>query len=288
MRILSETARLEDEGRKLLYFLRGRMKIGNRLLSSLKYKNQIFLNDLPTHVDSLVHAGDVIRVILLDEAPSTLVPQNEEVAICWEDEDFFAAEKSAPLACQQGHHQEPSLEARLLAHYGAGFVFRPLNRLDKGTSGLLIAAKNQRAFPLLQQRLHTDDFIREYLAVTEGFPGEAGVIDLPIARVENSVRRCVREDGLKSITEFRTLARYGHRSLVRLRLRSGRTHQIRVHLSHQGCPLTGDFLYGCSSDLLPGRFALHSAYVRFVHPLTQEVIELSSPLPAEMENLLKP
>jgi len=286
MRILSYTAGPEDEGRKLLYVLRGTLKIKNRLLSSLKFQNRILLNGLPVHVDTLLHAGDEVQALLADDASLALVPQKESVQILWEDEDFFIANKPAPLSCQQGLHPGPSLEARLLAHYGDSFVFRPLNRLDKGTSGLLCAAKNQHAFPLLQQSLHTADFIREYLAVTDGYPGPGGLIDLPIAREENGVRRFVSPEGQPSQTQYRTLVRCRNHSLVRLRLFTGRTHQIRVHLSHLGAPLTGDFLYGKEHPQLPGRFALHSAYVRFVHPKSGEVIEVSSPLPDELQQFL--
>ena len=162
-----------------------------------------------------------------------------------------------------------------------------MNRLDKGTSGLMLVAKDAHAQYLLQQMLHTDAFIREYLAVVDGcLPQEEGVITAPIAKADGAtVRREERPDGKEARTFYRVIQK-GERSLVRLRLDTGRTHQIRVHMAHMGCPVTGDFLYGTETPLLPGRFALHSAMIRITHPVTGDSMEWHSPLPLTLQNLL--
>ena len=130
--------------------------------------------------------------------------------------------------------------------------------------------------------------MRRYLAVTEGIPAEsAGTIALPIGRAEDSaIRREIREDGKPSVTHYEVLRTAGTRALVRLTLGTGRTHQIRVHLSAIGCPVCGDFLYGTELDTLPGRFALHSAFLSLRHPLTDQPLTFESPLPPELAALL--
>ena len=148
----------------------------------------------------------------------------------------------------------------------------------------LHAHAQQRAAALL----HTDGFIREYLAVTQGVPGQmAGEIDAPVARMPGeTVKRCVAAHGLSALTRYRVLACANGRALLRLRLLTGRTHQIRVHLAHLGCPIVGDYLYGREEETLPGRFALHSAYLALCHPVTGENIEVESPLPEALSRLM--
>ena len=200
-------------------------------------------------------------------------------------------DKPAPLPSSSSQKKEgPTLENALYAYAGSpeGFVYRPVNRLDKGTSGLMLAARTAHAQHLLQRLLHGSEFIREYLAVVEGAPPrDRGVIDLPIGKADGAtIRREVRADGKPARTYYRVLETRGDRSLLRLRLETGRTHQIRVHLSALGCPVAGDFLYGTELDDLPGRFALHSALVRLRHPVTGEWIERESPLPSALSALL--
>ena len=178
----------------------------------------------------------------------------------------------------------------MFSHYGCPerFVYRPVNRLDKGTSGLMVIARDGVSQHRLQSLLHTEAFERVYLAVTLGAPEhDAGTIDLPIAKEDAaSVRRVVRPDGKPSVTHYEVLQRSGNRALVRLRLETGRTHQIRVHLAALGCPVFGDFLYGTESEALPGRFALHSHLLTLRHPVTGDCLTLTSPLPDGLRRLL--
>lgn len=167
------------------------------------------------------------------------------------------------------------------------FVYRPVNRLDKGTSGLMVVAKSAHSQQLMQKMLHTDLFVRSYLAIVCGTPKEpCGVIDLPIAKADGStVKRIISDAGKPSCTHYQVLQR-GERSLVALTLHTGRTHQIRVHMSAIGCPVFGDFLYGEESPLLPGRFALHSHTISLQHPISHEQLQITSPLPEELSRLL--
>ena len=163
-----------------------------------------------------------------------------------------------------------------------------MNRLDKGTSGLMIVAKDAHIQHRLQALLHTPAFIRTYQAVVEGCPDDdCGVIDAPIGK-ENaaSIRRIVTASGKPSVTHYRVLKRGKTRTLVELTLETGRTHQIRVHMASIGCPVVGDFLYGTEIPQLPGRFALHASALTLHHPMTGDWLSLTSPLPASLATLL--
>ena len=168
-------------------------------------------------------------------------------------------------------------------------MFRPLNRLDKGTSGLLAAAKHAHATQLLQKQLHTDSFVREYLAVVEGKLSGNGTIDAPISKAnDTTIRRIIDwENGKPAVTHYTSVGFQNNRTLVRLRLETGRTHQIRLHLSHIGHPIVGDFMYGTEIEALPERFALHSAFIALNHPITGMRIEYESPLPPELKHLIE-
>ena len=288
MRILHTDVPDRDDGMRLRSVLR-RIGIGESLLASLKAQDAVTVNGQVCPVMQKVRAGDRIEVRIAEHPVRRVEAEPLPVRVVWEDDDFLILDKPAPLACQCTASQPlGTLENRMAARYGPDFVFHPVNRLDKGTSGLMTAAKNRYAVHLLQPLLHTDAFVREYLAVTCGNPGMHGVIDLPLAREADSVRRRPSSEGRACVTLYETLRSAGDFSLLRLRLLTGRTHQIRAHLSAAGCPVAGDFLYGCEDPRLPGRFALHSCRIRFTHPLTGQTVEAHSPLPDELAALLDP
>ena len=284
----------KDAGRKIKYFVRGDMQVSYGQFSALKASGGLKVNGETVHANHLLRPGDLVSVTLAGSGASKAVAAEDgPVSIVYEDNDVYIIDKSAPLACQCTSRQPcGTLENRLYGHYAGveDFTFRPLNRLDKGTSGLMAAAKHPHACQVLQKQLHTPDFLREYLAVVEGVMEGEGCIDLPIAKEQAAtVRRIIdHEHGLPAVTHYRVEATDGRRTLVRLRLETGRTHQIRVHLSAMGHPICGDFLYGTELDCLPGRFALHSTLIRFRHPISGEIISLTSPLPAELKELMNP
>ena len=151
----------------------------------------------------------------------------------------------------------------------------------------MAVARHAHAQRLLGAQLHTGGFVREYVAITEGVPPRAsGTIDAPIARLSSGARRGVREDGQRAVTHSRVEQEKNGRALVRLRLETGRTHQIRVHLAHISCPICGDYLYGTPLPALGERFALHSASLACTQPITGERIELDEPAPQALLDLL--
>lgn len=274
-------------------YLRRVMNVSYSAMKSAKWDDRILVNGVPTAVDHRLTQGELVTFLPKDTTPSyQLKPYRLPLSIVYQDEWLMIIDKPAPLACQSSlGHPDDSLENALYAYFGcpSDFLYRPVNRLDKGTSGLMTIALDAHTQHCLQQLLHTDQFRRSYLAVTDGLPpAEAGVIDLPIAKAdEASIRRIIHADGKPSVTHYQVLETHGQRALVRLVLETGRTHQIRVHLSYLGCPVFGDFLYGTESVELPGRFALHSAGIELRHPHTGELLTLSSPLPTTLQALLK-
>ncbi|MBQ9409359.1 MAG: RluA family pseudouridine synthase [Clostridia bacterium] len=281
----------EDEGRLIWRIVRGKMGVSARQLSRAKVANALRLDGVSVHADRRVQAGQTVSIDIYDDAPAyTPEADSAPVNVVYEDEDLIVIDKPAPLATQSSPRQpDNTLENRLAYRWGSegDFIFRPVNRLDKGTSGLMAVAKHAHAQLILSQQLHTPDFVREYLAVCEGAPEPAsGTVALPIAKMGGAtVRREVRPDGKPSVTHYRTESTGNGLSLIRLRLETGRTHQIRVHMSAIGCPVAGDFLYGRELQNLPGRFALHSAHMRFVHPETKARMRFDSALPEELARL---
>lgn len=282
----------EMDGKQLRHAAMQGLKLSSGQYKRAKFHGSVLLNGVQAMADARVKAGQELRVIIPEKENTRPEAAHIPLSIPYEDEHFWMIDKPAPLPTASSTRQSGvTLENAVFALMGQPdpFVYRPVNRLDKGTSGLMLAAKTAHAQHLLQQMLHTDCFIREYLAVVEGAPPEMeGVITAPIGKCDGAtVKREVRPDGKEARTFYRVVEKGEERSIVRLRLDTGRTHQIRVHMAYLGCPVAGDFLYGTELPQLPGRFALHSAYLRVKHPVTGEWIERESPLPEELSELMK-
>ena len=253
----------------------------------------ILLDGQPVFTNQTGRAGQLLSVAVGDVAGSEQIPPVPgPLTIRYEDEDLVVVEKEGgvPVHPSQGHHGD-TLANFLLAHYrdqGLVAAFHPVNRLDRGTSGLMAVAKHAHAHERLQHQLRTGELARTYLAVCQGVPvPRRGCVDQPISRLPGSVlKRQVCPQGARARTHYAVERTGAGRSLVALRLETGRTHQIRVHMAFLGCPLAGDFLYGTELEARPQRFALHSAALRLRQPVTGEEIALSSPLPAALSALL--
>ena len=268
------------------------MLLSRSMFSHLKFSGGLTLDGRPVHADVRLIPGQILTAQWEEHGAAALTPHAADVRIVYEDDDYLVVDKPAPLPTLCSARQEgPTLENALYDRLGcpAGYTFRPVNRLDKGTSGLMAVARSAHAQQLLQRQLHTDAFVREYLAVCSGHPpAEAGTIDLPIGKAGAGPRREIRQDGQRAVTHYRVEDTGGDWTLVRLRLETGRTHQIRVHLSASGCPIVGDYLYGQADPRLPGRFALHACTLRFIQPLTGERVDCVSALPEGLNALMQP
>lgn len=294
MRILTHTVSPEEEGRMVKGILRGSLQLSYTLLKSLKWReNAILLNGQSVHVNAIVHAGDVVSVALSERTPREDLYRKNAAApdIVFEDEDLLVLNKPAGIAMhpKADDAAAPSLAVMLTGYLGEGSVPHFVSRLDKGTSGLLIAAKSGYVHDRLRRALHSSELRREYRAVAVGqVTPPCGVIDAPISRADGSIiRRCVREDGLVSRTEYEVLQTTERFTLLRLRPETGRTHQLRVHMAYLGHPLAGDWLYGTEDKNLIARPALHSYELWFTQPVTGQEMHFTAPIPQDMQRLLE-
>ena len=293
MRTLTYTVPPEEDGRMVKGILRGDLHLSYTLLKSLKWReNAILLNGQSVHVNAIVHTGDVVSVALSERAPreDLYCEHTARPNIVYEDDDLLVLNKPAGVAMhpKADDASAPSLAAMLTGYLGEGSVPHFVSRLDKGTSGLLIAAKSGYVHDRLRRALHSDNLRREYRAVAVGaVTPDHGVIDAPIGRAEGSIiRRCVRADGLPSLTEYETLQTSERFTLLRLRPQTGRTHQLRVHMAHLGYPLAGDWLYGTEDKNLIARPALHSYELWFTQPITGQELHFTATIPQDMQRLL--
>ena len=291
-RVLTYTVSGERDGQPLRNVLRGELRLSYTLLKSLKWREgAILLNGAAAHVNAVVRTGDVVSVTLSErrQAPDP-APCGMPLSIVYEDEDLLVINKPANIAMhpRRAAPGAPDVASALAAYLGDGSAAHFVSRLDKGTSGLFIAAKTGYIHDRLRVALHSSALRREYRAVAVGrVTPERGVVELPIGRAEGSiVKRCVREDGLPSRTEYEVLAQSDAFSFLRLAPRTGRTHQLRVHMSALGFPLAGDWLYGTEDKTLISRPALHSYELRFKHPVSGRALRFTAPVPEDMARLI--
>lgn len=291
MRVLTHTVIEAEAGQpvKQLLHLWG---ISGSFLSRLKFRQAITVNGAPVTVRFVLCPGDVLAADVSDlpgEHPH-IRPVDFPLDILYEDEDLLLINKPAGIAVHPAAlTEETATIAGAAAHYLHSESFHAVNRLDRGTTGVMAVAKTGFIHARCMAMLHTDDFRREYRAVCEGIPSPAeGDIDLPIGRAESSLlKRQADPLGQPAHTHYEVLAASQGRALLRLTPTTGRTHQLRVHMAAIGHPLTGDWLYGTEDRALIARPALHSYHLRMMHPLTGAVIDVTAPLPEDMQRLLK-
>ncbi|MFO7255423.1 RluA family pseudouridine synthase [Limnochorda sp.] len=293
--------RPEEAGLRLDQFLARREPQRSRAFWQKRIEaGDVRVNGQVAPKKALLNRGDQVEAVIPPPEPDWIRPEPIPLNIVYEDPHLIVVDKPAGMVVHPGAGQkEGSLVAALLAHCGAlssvGGRIRPgiVHRLDKETSGLLVAAKNDRAHLSLARQLRARQVLRIYRAIAYGFvEPEKGIIALPIGRHPTQrVRMAVRPDGRPAITHFQVLEYLPgppRCTFLQLRLETGRTHQIRVHLSHQGFPLVDDPVYAPGRPALGlGRQALHAAELGFEHPVTGEWLQFRSPLPEAMEALLE-
>ena len=279
-----------EEGRKIGDFLREK-GYSRHLLRQLKEtEDGLLRNAQPTFTTVALKAGDRIRIRLLEkvEGSEAIMPAPLPFEIVYEDEDLLVVNKPADMPIHPSFQNHGNTLADALTwHYqqhGEDFVYRCINRLDRDTTGLLIVAKHLLSASILSDMVGKREIHREYLAIVKGIPPENGTISAPIGRKKGSaiLREVNFETGEPAVTHFARLEIRNGLSLVSLKLETGRTHQIRVHMGYIGCPLIGDYLYYPECSRI-SRQALHSHRLSFLHPITGKALSFTAPLPEDMK-----
>lgn len=292
-RILRVTVPASWDGRSCERFLRGEYGFSYTLSTKLKHiPGSVTRNGDPIRMRDEVHTGDVIETAIpvLSGGPGRIVPGAPEPDVLFEDEDIIIINKPAGMSVHGSVDRGDHTVKEMICSYLGNAEFHPVNRLDCGTSGVMTIAKNMWMTDLLRKKLHTGDFLREYLAVTEGGPPcDEGEVTVPLEPVPGTHRmRTADRDGLESVTAYRVLYRGEKRSLLSVIPRTGRTHQIRIHMAYLGCPLAGDGVYGDRGIVTEGKLrpALHSLSVTLIHPLTGNTVNVSAPEPDDFRAFL--
>ncbi|BBF43094.1 ribosomal large subunit pseudouridine synthase D [Lachnospiraceae bacterium KM106-2] len=287
----------KDSGVAIRTFLEERGYSTSLIRALKKIPTGVLLNKEPVFVKTIVSEGDQLEICMKEEIEEDIyVPLPYDLHILYEDEDILVVNKPHDMPIHQSMNNYSNTLANAVSYYshekGEAYVFRCINRLDRDTTGATIIAKNTLSAAVLSAQVRERKIHRTYLALVEGITKEEDVIDLPIARKEESVieRQVDEVNGKRAVTHYRRLGVYQAKekdiSLLSLKLETGRTHQIRVHMSHIGHPLLGDFLYNEDCTLM-NRQALHSASLRFTHPVTGEELFIEAPLPEDMKQFIK-
>ncbi len=275
-------------GCKIKNIIRQELGFSSAVLTHLKkYPEGIMLNGKSVFPTCSAKAGDVLELCLKDKASENIVPVKMDLDILYEDEDILVVNKprNMPTHPSQNHHSD-TLANGVMGYYSdREFTFRVITRLDRDTSGIVLIAKNKISSASLTRQLADGKLKKTYLALCHGSPKETkGVINAPIDRADGStILRCVSPDGKDAVTEYEKIGEQGELSVLRLHLLTGRTHQIRVHLSHIGNPIFGDDMYG--SPAQGESIRLHCQSITFNHPLNGEIIRINAPVPDDMKNL---
>ncbi|MBH5317325.1 RluA family pseudouridine synthase [Paenibacillus sp. GSMTC-2017] len=294
----------EDDGKVVRNILDRRLGVSRKLLSQVKLtEHGLTVNEERVYTTAKVSAGDVIRVRMEREESEDILPQPIPIEIVFEDDDLLIVHKPAGMIVHPTHgHYTGTLANGVVYHWrerGERVRFRPIHRLDEETSGLVAIAKTSYVHQQISEQLQAGTVTKLYRAYVYGVPEPiTGTIDEPIDRdIERPHIRVVTPTGYPSVTHYEIIKSFSGSNVgtgaasVKLKLETGRTHQIRVHMRFIGCPLIGDKMYGSEElvradwEEIVGRQALHAETLGFVHPITKEQMVWHAPLPAEMQRL---
>lgn len=296
---LSLTINSEDHAKTVKQLLKGKLHVSERLIKQLKFSDKILLNAVPVHVNAVVKEGDLLEALVeSEEYNENIIPEPMDLEILYEDENLIAINKPPNMVVHPTFSHLTGTVANGLMHHlldkGVKTLVRPVSRLDRDTSGIILFALN----PFIQQglirQMNNKTFTKEYIGLVHGiFDRDSGMIDLPIERQEGSIMlRHVSPEGAPSVTHYEVLERFSNAAYLRFMLETGRTHQIRVHCQAAGHPLIGDTLYPLPAfegiyEGLMSRQALHSRRAIFTHPYTNKILDLYAPIPDDIINALE-
>lgn len=298
--ILEHIVTKDQNSKTVGTILKYSMGLSGRLIKRLKYSGSILCNSQPVFVNHTVSEGDKIEAVIeFDDTNEDIIPQDIPIDIIYEDDSIIAINKQPDICVHPTcYHPSGTVANALMFHFTRNDVrtrIRPVSRLDRNTSGIILFAKNQFIQENLIKQMSAKTFVKDYKGIVTGIVEPAsGTIDLPIERAPDSIMvRRVSSTGAPSITHFRVLEYLNKATLLDFRLETGRTHQIRVHCQATGHPLLGDSLYPSLDGkelIVPApinRQALHSSRTVFLHPITGDTVELNAPLPEDMLQALE-
>jgi len=268
--------------------LKNEFNMSNRLITKLKQNKLIYLNNKETYLDKKLSINDFVKCrIDFNETSENIIATKMDLKIIYEDDYLLVVDKPSNIAVHPSIlHYDNSLSNGVKYYFesiGLERKIRPVNRLDRDTTGIVIFAKNEYIQECLIKQMLNKTFYKEYLAILDGIlEYKTGTINAPIARKDGSIiERCIDLNGSKAISHYEVIKSKNNLCLVKFILETGRTHQIRLHSKHIGHPIIGDTLYGSESKLIP-RQALHCHRTSFMHPITKNKIKLVAPLPKDM------
>lgn len=284
----------EENGISVLDFLRVKVGISRAMLRKLKFsEGGITVDGEHVTVRKILSEGETLSIRAEDEAPSeNIAPTDIALEVAYEDDELVIPNKPPFMPTHPSHNHYDDTVANALAFRYRDrtppFVFRPVNRLDRNTSGLVLVAKNRMAASKLFAAMSRGEIKKSYIAVLDGtLPALEGEIEANVARLDASIiLRCVSENGDYALTKYKVLYTDGCRSVVLAMPLTGRTHQLRVHFAHLGAPIVGDELYGAESPFI-ARHALHAARLSFPHPQSASQSEIGAPLPDDITSLIR-
>lgn len=281
----------EYQGLSVEAYLKQVEKYSGRKIQKLTRLKGILLNKKPVFLQKKVKTGDILRILALEDSSYGVEPESGPVEILYEDSYLIVLNKpSGLLVHPAGQTTRGTLSNYLAYHYqeqGVICKIRPLHRLDRETSGCVVFAKDGHTQTKLETYLKEGSLKRTYQAVVQEIVNPpSGTINAPIGpHPTKPNRRAVNPQGDYAITHYKTVQRFSDASVLELTLDTGRTHQIRVHLTYIGHPIIGDRMYGKSSPLISGQ-ALHASSLHFLHPVNQDEIAIEAPFPATFLRVL--
>lgn len=281
------------DGLRIEQYLRRKGYSGQNLAEIKRMPKSVLVNGEHYYMKQELNTGDHLSIHICETKCSEKIPPIQiPLDIVYEDEDIIVINKPAGMPIHPSLNNYTNSMANALAWYyqeqGKPFIFRCCNRLDRDTSGLTVVAKHLVSGNILSDMVRRRDIHREYLAIVRGHVSpEAGTINAPLARKPGTIieRTVDWDQGETAITHYCVVEERNGHSLVSLRLETGRTHQIRIHMKYLGYPLIGDYLYNPDMEYI-GRQALHSHRLSFTHPITGEPMKFTAPLPKDMKKVL--
>lgn len=278
----------EMHGHRIEYVLEKKLKISSSLIKRLKRaENGIVLNGVQRAVIDKVSEGDILVVSIKGRDSENIIPVNFPIDVLWEDEDVLIVNKPGAMPVHPSAIRKTDTLANAVMYYiGKRETIHIITRLDRETSGVVLIAKNPRAAALLSEDIKNGKIKKEYIAIVNGIPEYSeGSVSAPIRKKDfKGILRCVSADGKEAVTLYEVMKKTDRLSFVKLFPITGRTHQLRVHMSYIGHPIYGDSMYGAPQ--IEERTRLHCRRVTFLHPVTNEEVSVTAAIPEDFNGIM--